>query len=402
MKRFRPQFVCFALIAAAVCAAVTLSASACGTSLQVRQYETTRYFSTLTRLVMFGDYGDDDARAETLWAQAQEILEQIDAAVNPDRPESDVARFNALECGDGKAERIDISPVTYELLTIARRAYDESGGAYNPAIGRSVDLWGFSPRFTDAAYIPTQPYDRVDPQTQLPDKRYVDAFAALAQGFDEIVVSQEQIDGSTRYFAVKPSVAATIDGTRYGVSLDLGGIAKGYAADRIKALLTGAGVEYGYVSVGGSSIALLKSAQRYAGARDKTDWSVAIKHPFDPSRDYLAAFARDVGLSTSGDYERYYEIDGVRYCHIVSPYDGKPIVNRSMRTASVFCDSAAYADAMSTALCVMGASRAEQTIRAARDWNAAFVSGGQNDARYFGVSGDYASFALKDAQFKMR
>lgn len=384
------------LIAAAVCVSSLFGLGACSPNLQPMQFETTRYFGTLTRVVTFGNFNDtkESERARALWATIDDTLNEIDRAVNPEIASSDLARWNALTVQNGESERLQVSKITYDILCLARQVYEATQGAYNPAVGTSVDLWGFTPRFLQADYVPSKAYDRADPTKELPADKYVQAFRSLAR-FDSVRTITETIDGSEVYYVTKPDVSVTVDGVAYAMTLDLGGIAKGYAADRVRDLLEQAGVSYGYVSVGTSSIALLKSPQRFAGSRVKEDWSVGIKDPFDPTREYLNAYAHDAGLSTSGDYERYYEIDGVRYCHMIDARTGRPITG-DLHTVSVFAPQAAYADALSTALAVMGSQAALQWLGSGdRKAAVAMLGGDASDRKFTTFDGEYASFRLK-------
>ena len=102
---------------------------------------------------------------------------------------------------------------------------------------------------------------------------------------------------------------------REGMRIDLGGIAKGYACDRGVEILKGFGVAHAIVTAGGDS--------RLLGDRRGRPWTIGIRHPDDKNRVVLTMPLADVGISTSGDYERYFDEDGVRYHHIIDPKTGR-------------------------------------------------------------------------------
>ena len=315
-----------------------------------KQFVTTEFFATTTRVVMQDDYRQDgaDARAEETWRQAVAIMDELYRALDPASEQSDIARWNAAQ-PSGADLRIEISRVTYEAMLAAKKLYDDTDGLYNPAGARCADLWGFSPRFyrgqTDRVY----PYDRQDSRAQLPDQKYIAGFQTLTQTFKKIVLSADD----EKYYMTKPGDSSVeIDGGEiYWAWLDLGGIAKGIAANLVAQCLRDNGYRFGYVSVGGSSAAMLCSIDYNALAPDRVDWSVGIRHPRKHETNYLNVYCHDATVSTSGDYERYYEIDGERYCHIIDPRTGRP-TDSGMQTVSVIGPDAAYADALTTALCI--------------------------------------------------
>jgi len=130
-----------------------------------------------------------------------------------------------------------------------------------------------------------------------------------------------------------------------GMKIGLGGIAKGYALDRSAAALRAAGVTDFLLSAGGQVQA--------GGDKNGRPWRVGIRDPRSTPDDYFGLVAvSDTSLSTSGDYERYFVEGGVRYHHILDPRTGRPA--RGLRSATVICAEATLADALSTAVMVLG------------------------------------------------
>lgn len=140
-------------------------------------------------------------------------------------------------------------------------------------------------------------------------------------------------------------VAGTVRLPRAGMLIGLGGIAKGYALDASAAALRADGIRDFLISAGG---------QVYAGGRrNGRAWRVGIRDPRgDPTDSFALVELRDESISTSGDYERYFIVDGVRYHHVLDPRNGLPA--RSVRSATVVSADATLADALSTALMILG------------------------------------------------
>ena len=143
---------------------------------------------------------------------------------------------------------------------------------------------------------------------------------------------------------VSVDVAARTVAMPAGTRMGLGGIAKGYGVDRAMAVLLEHGIENGIVNAGGDLKAL--------GRDGDQAWTIGIKHPRDRERAIAAVPVSNVCLVTSGDYERFFELDGVRYHHILDPRTGRPATG--CMSATVSAPDAAVADAVATAICVLG------------------------------------------------
>ena len=140
------------------------------------------------------------------------------------------------------------------------------------------------------------------------------------------------------------------------MKLDLGGIGKGYAVDIIDAMFDEYGYEYGYFNFSASSMAVKSHFEQGA-------YIMELVGPRSPQRKpYLFTKIRNEKLSTSGDNEQRYFIDGVRYCHIIDPTTGKPI-RTGIMSATVIGGSAAEDDALTTAIMAMGKERASNFIK---------------------------------------
>ena len=324
------------------------------------------HFGTMTRWVYVREQTSD---ASAIWDRLTQSSESVESHVSSERTESDISRFNAAKAG----ERVAIAEETYRMLVAARTVYEETDGKYNPATGLLVDLWGFTPRHRKANYKPETDYDRALYAEELPAEKYITAFSSEAVlDFSAVEMGQDG-DG---YYAVKPETASVTvenaagEAIEYTMQLNFSGIGKGYSADCAQEILRDAGQEYGYYSLGGSSMVLLADPTRQGGV-----WEIGVNAPRNLSgkTSYASIRARDIVLSTSGDYEQYYEIGDRRYCHIVDPATGYPIGASPVQDGShVVCATvvggrAAEGDARATALCCMGLDEALNYCRANAD-----------------------------------
>ncbi len=312
-----------------------------------------------------------DARQKlvSLFTDVHRYINSIDALANTgydgsklangkQLPISDVYRYNTAKQGD----KLFVSRDTYNMLLLARQMYEQTQGAFNPAVYRLVDLWGFSSRIYSNGIF-DQPYDRkVSSDTfwtdgyPLPDDKYVRAFSDPAfTDFSQqsVIIGEENGD----CFIVKNVAPAVVDGVEFQQWIDLGGIAKGYVVDGIKAMLTDLGLTRFGVDAGSSSMA-------YGLDYDGGSVTLEISDPFDPySFIYPTALVEmDVeqcSISTSGQNVRKYVTDGVEYSHIIDGVTGKPAQTGVRSVTVVVPDSAgagwaAMGDCLTTALTVVG------------------------------------------------
>jgi thiamine biosynthesis lipoprotein len=166
---------------------------------------------------------------------------------------------------------------------------------------------------------------------------------------------QVEVDGERR----------TIRFLRKGMRIDLGGIAKGYAVDRCVELLRGMGIEHAMVSAGGDT--------RLLGDRGGKPWIVGVRDPRNEGAMVTRLPLADEAISTSGDYERYFEEEGVRYHHILVPGTGRAA--REVRSVSVIGPDATTTDGLSTTLFVLGVERGLALVARLPGIEAVFVDG---------------------------
>jgi thiamine biosynthesis lipoprotein len=239
-------------------------------------------------------------------------LGRVDRLMSTYRPDSELSRFNR----HGANEPFPVAPETLAVFRIAHEVSDLSGGAFDVTVGPLVAAWGFGA----ADPIPAPP-----PDAELERLR-------ARVGFERI-----QIDAD----------AGTLAKTVAGAVCDLSAIAKGYAVDQVAAALEEKGYGDFLVEIGGEVRA---RGQRLDGAF----WRVAIERPDSAPRGAFEVIPlRDVALATSGDYRNYYEVAGRRISHTIDPRSGRP-VEHALASVSVLHADAIHADALATALNVLG------------------------------------------------
>jgi thiamine biosynthesis lipoprotein len=156
----------------------------------------------------------------------------------------------------------------------------------------------------------------------------------------------------------------TVHFTRPGVRIDLGGIAKGYAVDRGIEILQARGVRHALVSAGGDS--------RIIGDRFGKPWIVGIRHPDHKDQVIARIPLVDTAISTSGDYERYFDENGVRYHHIIDPGTGHPA--SKVRSATILAPTATRTDGLSKTAFVLGPEAALEIYNRLEDVDAILVT----------------------------
>ena len=300
-----------------------------------------------------------------LFSQMSLMIDEIDGYANTTYDgtnelgiTSDVYRYNAAKQG----ETVEVSYYTYDMLTYARKMYEVTNGAFNPAVYRLVDLWGFSSRIYSSGNFGLS-YDREVSAKEfwtngypLPDNKYVEAFSDSAfTDFSNDAVTLSANNG--KYFVTKNVAPAVVDGEEFEQWLDLGGIAKGYAVDKARAMIAALGIDRFFVNAGSSSMATGFDAEG-------GNTTIGMLDSFDPYAELFqtALFSVDVGkssISTSGQNIRKYTVDGVEYAHIIDGMKGAPAQTGVRSVMLVVPEEmgafwATMGDCLTTALTVMG------------------------------------------------
>lgn len=259
--------------------------------------------------VPLADFNSDPSGITHAIDKAFDEMARIDRVFSIYKDDSELSRLNA------RAGRIAV-PVSDELFALIEKAVrynSKTKGVFDITIKPLRDLW-----------------ENAHNTGRMPDE------AAIAAASSKVGSQMVKLDRA----------AKTIGFAKEGMSLDLGGIAKGYAVDRAVKVLKANGISNAIVHAGGDMYCL--------GSRpDAAPWNIAIQHPRDKSSVVYELAVRDKGVDTSGDYERFFVIDGRRYSHIIDPRSGMPIGD-DVVSATVIADDSTTGDIFSTAVCILG------------------------------------------------
>lgn len=249
---------------------------------------------------------------ELLQTKIQDRLEHIENIASTYRADSEVSRFNAATSTDWER----VLPEFCRMVMAAGEVSSMTHGAFDVTVGPLVNLWGFGPQ-DRANDIPTDE----------------DIGVALQN------VGYEMLETDCDHSVMRKASAA--------IYVDLSGWAKGYAVDQLATLLDERGLANYLVEIGGE----LRVRGHNAEQRK---FAVAVEKPLkNNTMDYSVVRLSDASVATSGDYRNFFELDGKNYSHTIDPRTGRP-VSHDLTGVTVVSTNTAYADAVATALLVLG------------------------------------------------
>lgn len=256
--------------------------------------------------------GIDTSRLEEIRHLIEDRLEDVNQKMSHYQGDSELSRFNQLS----ETTPFRVSPETYEVFRQAIELSTLTHGALDITVGPLVDAWGFGPQ-SRPEQIPT------DEQIQ-----------ALRQktGYEKLELNSAEM---------------SLRKTDPQLRCDLSAIAKGYGVDRVADALAQEGLQSFMVEVGGEV--------RTRGVNDEgQSWRIGVERPVTTGRVIEKVISLSGwAMATSGDYRNYYEVDGVRYSHMIDPRTGRPITHH-LASVSVIDRTCARADGLATALLVLG------------------------------------------------
>ncbi len=262
----------------------------------------------------------------TIRAKGKDAKEAVDAAfkridevekyVNYFDENSTIAKFNRAS----ENEKIILDRDTREILKTVFLVCEKSNGAYDPTVAAVNDLWDFK---SENATVPSS--EKIQEQLK-------------TVGYESVEFDYE---------------TSTIWKKKNGTKIDLGGSAKGYAADCAAEILQMMKVDYGVIDLGGNVKVIGKNPKRSEGS-----WQIGIQKPFAKNGSYDRVISvLDSSIVTSGNYQRYFKVGDDLYHHIINPENGMP-VNSEYDGVTVVAQSALLADCLSTACMVLGKDKA--------------------------------------------
>lgn len=277
----------------------------------LRRYEV-RAMGTRNVLLVSG-LPEPDLRAAA--QEAVETIERLEGALSKFLPSSDLSHLNLL----GASQPVRVGKDLLSLLLRAREAWEATEGAFDPAVGPLLEAWGL-----------------VDLEGRIPTPAEVEGARALGG------MAGVEVD----------ALSGTASFARPGMSLDLGGIAKGYAVDAVADRLVARGVPAGAVLSGRSS------ARVWGRPPGEEAWRFDLVHPSDPERSLRTVLVETGAVSASSASERKFVRGGRTYGHVIDPRTGAPA--RGVLSATVWTESALLGDVLSTALLVLGREGLEE------------------------------------------
>jgi thiamine biosynthesis lipoprotein len=257
-------------------------------------------------------YGTDPPAMTRAIDEALDEAKRLDDLLSNYKPSSEWSKVNR-EASQGP---VKVSPELFNLISACVGYSRASGGAFDISVGKLMKTWGF---YKGSGRIPHRSEIRL----------------ALSQtGWQAI-----ELDGKAR----------TVRFRRPGLEIDPGGIGKGYAVDRMVAILRRHGIASALVTGGGSSIYGLG-----APPNEPRGWTVEIKHPKDREKVAATAFLKDMSMSTSGSYEKFFQANGRIYAHIFDPRTGYPA--EGMLSVSVIAPQTVDSEAWTKPYFIQGKS----------------------------------------------
>jgi len=264
-------------------------------------------------------YGRDRTFLAEVLEQVFDEVDRLDEQMSNYKPESELSAINREAAG----HPVILEPGLFHLLEICVQRSKQTGGAFDITVGPLMKSWGF---FRGRGRLPTS--------------------AEISDVLQRVGYRHLKLDAERR----------TIRFDESGVEIDLGGIAKGYAVDRAVDILRSNGITSALVSSGTSSIYALGSPPGAQG------WKITLRDPYDEHRPADVIHLQNYSLSTSGNYERFFEIDGKSYCHIMNPHTGWPV--QGVLSAAVLAATGTDTDGRSAGCFVMGVDGTRQYLAA--------------------------------------
>jgi len=283
---------------------IIILVSGCGKPESLVHRRSQFLMGTLVEISVF----DKDENIPAVQSAFDEI-QRLEGLMSTHIPGSEISKINQV----AGVEPTPVSPEVFEVISRALYWAEQTDGALDISVGPVQELWDFDgdhPSLPDPGFI--------EPRLEKVDYRKI------------------RLENQTVFLTEK------------GMRIHLGAIAKGYAVDRAIKVLQEKNIHHAFINAGGD----LKTL---GGRPDKTAWKIGLQHPRKPE-SILASFSLSgKAVATSGDYQRYFEHEGTRYHHILNPKTGYPVIGTM--SATVVTDTVMDADALSTALFVMGAEK---------------------------------------------
>jgi len=262
-------------------------------------------------------YGYDLTPVRQAVKGALDEVDRIDRLMSHYKKDSELSRINR----EAAKQVVKVDPELFDFIAECLRYSRESDGAFDITVGQLMKAWGF---FRGEGRMPSE--------SELAEARN-------RIGYRHVILNQKD---------------KTIFFDKAGIEFDLGGIAKGYAVDRAVAVLKRHGVASALVSAGGSTIYALGAPP------GKSAWEVELQDPVDRNKIATTVRLKNQALSVSGSYEKFFELESVRYSHVMDPRTGKPV--QGVLSAAVITDDGVSGDALDNVFYVLGVERSKALL----------------------------------------
>ncbi|WP_253205352.1 FAD:protein FMN transferase [Clostridium estertheticum] len=290
--------------------------------------------------------------AETATALVLKRISNIESKMSLNVKTSEISKLNAKAGISGQK----LSTDTYSVIEKSVQYSKLTGGALDATIEPIVGLWGIG---TDKERLPSK--------TEIDDKLKL-------VNYKDIVLDKKN---------------STVKLKRTNQAIDLGAIAKGYTADEVKKVLLNNKISSAIINLGGNVYAIGKNP-------NGKDWSVGIQNPLSTRGEYLGTISvTDKSIVTSGNYERFFIKDGVRYHHIFDPKTGYP-AQQGLISTTIVSDKSVDGDALSTSTYIMGLDKGLKLVESIKGVEAIFVT---KDKKVYVTPGLKDNFKLTSKEF---
>nr|MBK5237216.1 FAD:protein FMN transferase [Clostridium sp.] len=296
---------------------------------------------TVIQLKVYG------VNAEEASEKALKRISEIENKMSVNIKTSEISKLNDKAGVSGEK----LSSDTYSVIAKSVQYSKLTEGALDATIEPIVKLWGIG---TDKERVPT--------------KKEIDEKLKLVN-YNDIILDEKN---------------STVQLKKTEQAIDLGAIAKGYTADEIKKILLDNKISSAIINLGGNVFALGKKL-------DGTSWNIGIQNPLSTRGEYLGTVSvNDKSIVTSGNYERFFIVDGKRYHHIFDPKTGYPS-EKGLISATIISDKSIDGDALSTSTYILGLEKGLKLVESIKGVEAIFVT---NDKKVYVTPGLKSSFNL--------
>ncbi len=318
---------------------------------------TRRSHESLGTIVTISIYGRAD---NELFEKSFKIADKIHDLMSLEVADSDLSRIN----GSAGVSAVDIDPMTREVLEEALHLAVISNSAFTPLIQPLVSLWdigGDNPRIPSPEEL-----EKAVGNISLDDLR--------------IIPAAESSSGNNQVYLAKK-----------GMGVDLGGIAKGFAADEVKEFLVNSGVERAILDFGGNIVTI-------GSKRAEQSWTIGVQRPDQDRGEYLGTLPSvDNSIVTSGVYERYFQKGGYHYHHLLNSKTGYP-ENNGLEGVVIVAENSMLADGYSTAVFILGKEAGMRLVESTEEIEAVFIDRDKSLSISSGLQND---FVLRNREYQL-